>query len=53
MEAYNEETMTKAIRFPVELIKQIEALAKENQRDFSKQVRFMCEQYLRLREGMK
>lgn len=36
MELYNEETMTKAIRFPVELIEKIETLAKENQRDFSK-----------------
>lgn len=53
MELYNEETMTKAIRFPVELIEKIETLAKENQKDFSKQVRFMCEQYIKLREGMK
>lgn len=50
MEAYKEETKTKTIRFPQELIDKIEILAKQNQRDFSKQVRFMCEQYLKLRE---
>lgn len=51
METYNKDTKTKPIRFEIELIEKIEKLAKENQRDFSKQVRFMCEEYLKLKEN--
>lgn len=44
------ETVSKAIRFPTEMAEKIEELAKKNQRDFSKQVRFMCEEYMKMRE---
>lgn len=46
-----EETSTKTIRFPTELVEKIEKLAKESQRDFSKQVRFICEEYIKIKES--
>lgn len=46
-----EETKTKPIRFPLELLNKIEEMAKKNQRDFSKQVRYMCEEYIKIKEG--
>ena len=45
-----EEIRSKTIRFPVRLIEKIEEMAKQNQRDFSKQIRFMCEEYLKMKE---
>lgn len=51
MENLNEETKTKTLRFPVDLAERIERLAKQNQRDFSKQVRFMCEEYMKMKEN--
>lgn len=50
MDYKNTETKTRTIRFPIETDEKIERLAKENQRDFSKQVRFMCEEYMKMRE---
>ena len=45
-----EEMKTKTVRFPVKLAEKIEEMAKKNQRDFSKQIRFICEEYLRMIE---
>ena len=45
-----EEIRSKTIRCPVRLIEKIEEMAKQNQRDFSKQIRFMCEEYLKMKE---
>ena len=40
----------KTIIFDEETAKKIEQLARENQRDFSKQVRFIIEEYIKLIE---
>ena len=41
----------KSIRFTEELIEKIEKMAKEAERDFSSQVRFMCREYIRMKEN--
>lgn len=41
----------KSIRFDDELIKKIENMAKEAERDFSSQVRFMCREYIKMKES--
>ena len=38
----------KTIIFDEETAKKIEQLARENQRDFSKQIRFIIDEYLKL-----
>ena len=50
MEYTNKETITKTIRFDKETIEKIEKLAEDSERDFSGQVRFMCKEYMRLKE---
>lgn len=40
----------KSIRFDKELIEKIEKLAKESERDFSAQVRYICKKYLEMIE---
>lgn len=45
-----QETTQKTIRLENELIKKIEDLGKQSERDFSGQVRFMLKEYLRIRE---
>lgn len=42
----------KSIRFDNELIEKIEKMAKEAERDFSSQVRYMCKEYIRLKEQL-
>jgi len=44
------ETMQKTVRFEVEMLREIEKLAEENERDFSKQIKFMLKKYLQLTE---
>jgi len=44
------ETFPKTIRFELDLLRQIEELAEEQGRDFSKQVKFMLKKYLQLME---
>ncbi len=41
----------KSIRFTKELIEKIEKMAKESERDFSSQVRFMCREYIKMKEN--
>ena len=45
-----EETMVKSIRLDTELCEKIQKMADQNQRDFTKQVRFMLMEYIRIRE---
>lgn len=45
-----QETTQKTMRLENELIGKIEKLAKENQRDFTKQVKYMLYKYLELIE---
>ena len=46
---YNE-SQQKTLRMEKDLIEKIEELAKENQRDFTKQVKFMLRKYIELIE---
>lgn len=43
----------KTINFDEELIKQIEKMAEETERDFSGQVRWMLKEYIRIKEDRK
>jgi len=45
-----QDTKQKTIRMENELIEKIEKLAKENERDFSKQLKFMLKEYIRITE---
>lgn len=44
------ESMKKTIIFEMDLIEKIEKLAKETERDFSGQVRWMLKEYIRMKE---
>lgn len=44
------DTTTKSIRFEQDMIDQIEQMAKDSERDFSSQVRFMLKEYIKIRE---
>lgn len=46
-----EETTKKTIIFESKLVERIEKLAKESERDFSGQVRYMLKEYLRIKEN--
>lgn len=50
MSAYNKETVTKTIRLEKDLAEKIEQIAEESQRDFTKQVKFMLLEYIRIKE---
>lgn len=43
-----EEKITKTIRLEKSLVEKIEKLAKENERDFSKQMKYMLKKYLEI-----
>ena len=45
---YNNDTQQKTIRFEKDLIEEIENLARGTERDFSKQVKFMLRQYIKI-----
>lgn len=45
------ETMKKTINFDVEMIEKIEKMAKEAERDFSGQVRWIIREYIRMKES--
>lgn len=47
---YEKNYPQKSIRFEPELIKKIEELAAESERDFSKQVKFMLKKYIEIIE---
>lgn len=44
------EMIKKTINFDTELVKKIEEMAKEAERDFSGQVRFIIKEYIRIIE---
>lgn len=43
----------KTINFEEELVEQIEKMAKEAERDFSGQIRWIIKEYIRLKTDMK
>lgn len=45
------ESIRKTIIFDEELVQKIEKLAKESERDFSGQVRFIIKEYIRMKEN--
>ncbi len=47
------ESMKKTIIFEMDLIEKIEKLAKETERDFSGQVRWMLKEYIRMKEDRR
>ncbi len=51
MDFQNKETIVKSIRFEKELAEKIQKMAEQGQRDFTKQVRFMLLEYIRIKEG--
>lgn len=44
------EIVKKTINFDMELVKKIEEMAKEAERDFSGEVRFIIKEYIRMKE---
>lgn len=49
-ETQYKETQSKSLRIEKDLIKKIEELAIQNQRDFTKQVVFMLKKYIEITE---
>lgn len=47
------DTVVKSIRLNTELCDKIQTMANENQRDFTKQVRWMLEEYIRIKEDRR
>ena len=45
-----QDTSVKSIRLDVDLCEKIQKMADENQRDFTKQVRFMLMEYIALKD---
>ena len=45
------EMVKKTINFDIDMVKKIEELAKEAERDFSGEIRFIIKEYLRVKEG--
>lgn len=45
------EMVKKTINFDVDMVKKIEELAKEAERDFSGEIRFIIKEYLRVKES--
>ncbi len=50
MDYQKKETVVKTLRFDIDLAEKIQKMADENQRDFTKQVRFMLLKYIEMRE---
>lgn len=48
-----DDKVKKTMLFEKDLFKKIQAMADENQRDFSKQVRFMLIEYINMMERLK
>lgn len=53
MESEITKKITKTIRLEEPLVKKIENMAKEGQRDFTKQVIFMIKKYIEITESNK
>lgn len=51
MENNNKDQTTKTIRFENDLLEKIGQMAKDSERDFSSQVRFMLKEYIKLKEN--
>ncbi len=51
MDYKKKETTVKSIRFEKDLAEKIERMAEQGQRDFTKQVRFMLLEYIRMKEN--
>lgn len=51
MDNLNKETITKTMRFEKELADKIQELAIDSKRDFTKQVKFMLSEYLKMKEN--
>ena len=51
MDNLKKETMVKTLRFEKDLAEKIQEMAEKSQRDFTKQVRFMLLEYIRIKEG--
>ena len=51
MNYQNKEVIIKTIRLEKDLAEKIQKMAENGQRDFTKQVRFMLLEYIRLKEG--
>lgn len=45
------ENIQKTIRFEPDLVEKINQMAKEGERDFTKQVKFMLREYIKIKEG--
>ncbi len=45
------ESIRKTIIFDEELVQKIEKMAKESERDFSGQIRFIIKEYIRMKEN--
>jgi len=51
MDYQKKETIVKSIRFEKDLAEKIQKMAEQGQRDFTKQVRFMLLEYIRMKES--
>lgn len=51
MENTKKETIVKTLRFEKDLAERIQEMADKNQRDFTKQVRFMLLEYINIKEN--
>ena len=51
MNELNKATITKTLRLEKELCNKIQEMADQSQRDFTKQVRFMLMEYIRMKEN--
>ena len=45
------DTIQKTLRIPKPIVEEIEAMARDSERDFSKQVNFMLKEYIRIKKG--
>ena len=50
MDNLKKETITKSIRFESDLHENIQSMADESSRDFTKQVKFMLKEYIKITE---
>lgn len=51
MDNINKETITKTLRIERKLYEKIQKMADDSERDFTKQVRFMLTEYIKIKES--
>ncbi len=51
MDQQKKETVVRSIRMERELAEKIQRMADQGERDFTKQVRFMLSEYIRIKES--